>query len=164
MDRTINCIEGVIRSQSVGLARAGVRIKIMERTELRVRWPLEQRRYFVAGQCVLATIPAGAVRLEAGMFRRTNQRWNRWTGRIALVEHRESGPLYTVKIHREDWTIKAYGPVLGARQPIQTWDVVSIVVDPQLIQLSPAGTRAEQFGTTRALNSQMNTDTERMCP
>jgi hypothetical protein len=136
-DGTItNWITGVIHSQSVGLVRAGVRIKVMERVDLRVRWPIGKPRRFVDGQLVIATIPAEAVRFEAGMFRRSKQRWNRWIGRLVLVESTEVGTVYTVKVHGEDWTLKGFGPVMGARQPNKPWDVVNIVVDPQRVDLA----------------------------
>src|SRR5262245_20835727 len=115
-DGTItNWVAGFIQSQYVGLVRAGVRIKVGKRTDLPVRWPIGEERFFVDGQQVLAIIPAEAVRLEAGMFRRSKQRWNRWIGRIVLVEAREAGMVYTVKIHGEDWTLKGFDPVMGAR-------------------------------------------------
>ena len=132
----INRIMGVIQSHHVGLVRAGVRIKIMERMDLRVRWSIEDERCVLLGQRVVATIPAEAVRLEAGIFRRSKQRWNRWIGRIVLVESSHSGAVFTVKIHGEDLTLKAYGPVIGARQPSKVWDVVNVVVDPQSVDLS----------------------------
>jgi len=132
----INRIMGVVQSHHVGLVRAGVRIKIMERTALRVKWSIEDARCVVVGQQVVATIPAKAVRLEAGIFRRSTQRENRWIGRIVLVESSHSGTIFTVKIHGEGWTLKAYGPVLGARQPSKVWDAVNVVVDPQSVDLS----------------------------
>jgi hypothetical protein len=132
----INRIMGVVQSHHVGLVRAGVRIKIMERTDLRVKWSIEDERCFVLEQQVVATIPAWAVRLEAGIFRRSKQRWNRWIGRIVLVESSHSGTVFTVKIHGESWTLKAYGPVMGARQPSRVWDAVNVVVDPQSVDLS----------------------------
>src|SRR5689334_15635549 len=67
----INWIAGVVQSQYVGLVREGIRMKIMDRMDLRVRWPIGEPRYFADGQHVIATIPAKAVRLEAGMFRRS---------------------------------------------------------------------------------------------
>jgi len=131
----INWVAGVVQSQHVGLVRAGVRIRIMERTDLRVRWPIGEPRWFIDGQQVVATIPAETVRFEAGLFRRSKPRWNRWTGRIVLVESTETRPVYTVKIHGEDWTLKGYGPVVGAREPSKPWDIVTIVVDPQRVDL-----------------------------
>jgi hypothetical protein len=83
-------------------------------------------------------IPAGAVRLESGMFRRSKQRWNRWVGRIVLIEHLAEGVVYTVKVHGEEWTLKSLGPVLGTKQPSRSWDVVNVVVDPQVVELSVA--------------------------
>src|SRR5215510_12502253 len=136
-DGTItNWVGGVVQSQYVGLIRAGVRIKVGSRADIRVRWVLETDRQFVVGQQVVATIPAEAVHLEFGLFRRSQQRWNRWVGRIVLVDSVERGKVYTVKIHGEEWTIKGYGPVLGAQQPCKPWDVVNVVVDPQAIDLS----------------------------
>ena len=132
----INRIMGVVQSHHVGLVRAGVRIKIMERTDLRVKWSIEDARGVVVGQQVVATIPAEAVHLEAGIFRRSKQRGNRWIGRIVLVESSPSGTVFTVKIHGEGWTLKAYGPVMGARQASNVWDVVNVVVDPQRVDLS----------------------------
>ena len=70
----INWVVGVIQSQYVGLVRTGVRIKVGERTDLRVRWAMNNERLFVVGQRVVATIPAGAVRVEGGIFRRSKQR------------------------------------------------------------------------------------------
>jgi hypothetical protein len=138
-DGTItNWITGVIQSQYVGLVRSGVRIRVGKRADLRVRWALGNQRLFVLGQRVVATMPAGAVRLEDGIFRRSKQRWNRWIGRIVLVEHAEAGTIYTIKIHGEEWTIKRYGPVVGARQPSKPWDLVNVIVDPQNVDLSIA--------------------------
>lgn len=131
----INRVMGVVQSHHVGLVRAGVRVKLMERTDLRVKWPIEDERCFVVGQRVVATIPAEAVRLEAGIFRRSKQRWNRWIGRIVLVESTHIGTVFTVKIHGEGWTLKAYGPVVGARVSSQAWDEVNVIVDPQSIKL-----------------------------
>lgn len=133
-----NWVRGVIQSQYVGLVRAGVRIKVGARADLRVRWTLEHDRRFVVGQRVVATIPGEAVRVESGLFRRSKQRWNRWVGRIVLVEQTERGMVYTIKIHGEEWTIKSYGPVEGARQPSKAWDIVNVVVDPQAVELSIA--------------------------
>lgn len=69
-----NWVAGVIQSQHAGLVRAGVQIKVGERTNLRVRWPIEDARHVAVGQRVVATIPAEAVRIEAGIFRRSQQR------------------------------------------------------------------------------------------
>jgi len=131
----VNWIAGVIYSQYIGLVREGVRVKMMDKIDLRVRWPIGEPRYFANGQHVIATIPAEAVRLEAGMFRRSKQRWNRWIGRIVLVEPTEAGIIYTVKIHGQDWTLKGYGPVVGTIDRSTPWDDVNVVVDPQQVDL-----------------------------
>jgi len=138
----INWIAGVVQSQYVGLVREGIRMKIIDRMDLRVRWPIGEPRYFADGQHVIATIPAKAVRLEAGMFRRSKERWNRWIGRIVLMESTEAGITYTVKIHGEDWTLKGYGPVVGSIERCKPWDVVNVVVDPQQVDLVTVGMRS----------------------
>jgi hypothetical protein len=134
----MNWVKGLIHSQYAGLVRAGVRIRVGQRADLRVRWEKRQERRFVVGQPIVAMIPAGGVRLESGMFRRSKQRWNRWVGRIVLIEHLEAEVLYTVKVHREEWTLKSLGPVLWAQHPSQPWDVVNVVVDPEVVELSLA--------------------------
>jgi hypothetical protein len=134
----MNWVRGRIHSHYVGLVRSGVRIKVGARADLRVRWAQREARRFVVGQPVVAMIPAGAVRLESGLFRRSRQRWNRWIGRIVLIEHLEAGLLYTVKVHGEEWTLKSLGPVLGAQDISKPWDVVNVVVDPQVVELSIA--------------------------
>ena len=134
----MNWVKGVIHSQYVGLVRAGVRMNVGERADLRVRWARGDAQRFVVGQPVVATIPAEAVRLEHGMFRRSKQRWNRWFGRIVLIQQVEAGTVYTVKVHGAEWTLKSFGPVLGAMRPSKSWDDVNIVVDPQAVELSIA--------------------------
>ena len=96
---TINWVRGVIHAQYVGLVRGGVRIKVGARTDVRMRWTRREERGFIVGQPVVAMMPAEAVRLEKGLFRRSKQRWNRWVGRIVLIERMEAGVLYTVKLH-----------------------------------------------------------------
>jgi hypothetical protein len=51
------------------------------------------------------------------------------------MESGDTGTVFTVKIHGEAWTLKAYGPVVGARQPSKSWDAVNVVVDPQMVDL-----------------------------
>jgi hypothetical protein len=137
----VNWIAGVIQSQYVGLLRAGVRVKVGGRSDLRVRWAIEHDRRFTIGERVVAAIPAEAVRLECGLFRRSKQRWNRWIGRIVLVEQRGGARLFTVKIHGEEWTMKSSGLVLGDEQAMKPWNVVNVVVDPQQVDLMTVGVR-----------------------
>ncbi|HJT20124.1 MAG TPA: hypothetical protein VJ746_06615 [Nitrospira sp.] len=144
-DGTTNRIAGVVQSRHAGLVSHGIRLKVTQRTDLRVRWPIQEHRDFRMGQRVVAVIPIDAVSLEAGMFRRSQLRWNRWIGRIVLVEPSGSQTIYTVKLHGEDWTLTSYGPVVGARGPSRPWDVVNVVVDPRRVELvgsdgdTPAG-------------------------
>ena len=131
----VNCVEGLIRSQHVGLTRSGVRIRVGRRVDLRVKLPIDDERCFFAEQQVIAMIPAEAVRLEAGLFRRSRQHLNRWYGRIVLVEPSSLGHVITAKVHGESWSLKCTSPIVGSSQPPRTWDPVNIVVDPHAIEL-----------------------------
>jgi hypothetical protein len=131
----VNRIMGVVQSHHVGLVRAGVRIKIMERTELRVKWSTDDERCVPLGQRVVVTIPAEAVRLEAGIFHRSKQRLNRWIGRIVLVHADKPDLLITVKVCGETLTLQSRGCVVGADRLSRTWDTVNIVIDPEQVRL-----------------------------
>ena len=100
----VNWVTGSYNPNVLGLCDQ-VPDQSWSRADLRVRWALANQRLFIAGQRVVATIPARAVRLECGIFRRSKQRWNRWIGRIVLVEQAETGVVYTIQIHGEEWTI-----------------------------------------------------------
>lgn len=109
----VNLVEGVVHSQHVGLLHTMVRIHAGRRVDLRIRLPLADERCFFPGQPVIAMIPAEAVRLEAGFFRRSRQRLNRWYGRIVLIKRVDEGQLLTAKLHREGWTPHQYEAGLG---------------------------------------------------
>lgn len=133
----VNWEEGLVRSEHIGLARTCVRIRIGRRVDLCVKWPIGRAGTFITGQRAVAMIPAEAVRLEAGLFRRSKQHLNRWYGRIVLVEPSSLGHVITAKVYGESWSLKCIGPVVGSSQPPRTWDPVNIVVDPHAIKLVP---------------------------
>ncbi|MGQ0557545.1 MAG: hypothetical protein ACT4PN_16555 [Nitrospiraceae bacterium] len=102
---------------------------------MRISLPTDDDRCFFPGQPVIAKIPAEAVRLEAGLFRRSRQRLNRWYGRIVLIKPLDEVQLITAKLHGESWALAGACPVLGSLHSPRTWDQVNIVVDPQRIEL-----------------------------
>ena len=115
-----NVLMGVVISKTERVTRTTLRIRLGEHTDLRVRWqaPLPRCSTANIGQRVCVTIPEEAVHLEAGGFRRGKQRWNRWIGRVVLVNRKDEDPVTTVttvKLHRESITLKSVGPVLGSR-------------------------------------------------
>ena len=124
-----------------GLTRTTLPIRIGERTDLHIRWRTTLPAPGTAniGQMVRVIIPEEAVHLEAGAFRRGKQRWNRWIGRVVLVNQKEEDLVTTVKLHWESITCKSIGPVLGTRAPLSVWDMVNIVVDPQQVSWFPYG-------------------------
>lgn len=93
----INWVEGLVHSRHVGVTRTAVRVRIGRRIDLSVKLPIDDERCFFAGQEVIAMIPAEAVRLEAGLFRRSRQHLNRWYGRIVLIEPPSPRPVITAK-------------------------------------------------------------------
>lgn len=134
-----NVLMGIVISKTEGLTRTMLRIRVGERTDLRVRWQATLPTPGTAniGQLVYVAIPEESVHLEAGGFRRGKQRWNRWIGRVVLVNRKDEDPVTTVKLHWESITLKSVGPVLGARATLSVWDTVNIVVDPQLVRWFP---------------------------
>lgn len=134
-----NALSGVVISKQEGLTRTTVRVRVSDRTDLRVRWPKFTRQHgdLRVGSAVRFSIPETAVQLEAGGFRRGKQRWNRWIGRVVLVQQDGGDTVTTVKIHRDGITLKSRGPIIGAQSPLTTWDTVNIVVDPEQINLTP---------------------------
>ncbi len=135
---TLNVVAALVVALYHGLTRTGIRMRLGERTDLRVKWPSQQGDVsgVKIGQRVLATIPAEAIRLEAGAFRQGKSRLNRWIGRIVLVEPERIAPLITVKVHGESWTLKSTGPVVGLSRRPQVWDTVNMVVDPTQVRIA----------------------------
>lgn len=134
-----NVFTGVMLSKQEGLTRTTFRIRVGDRTDLRVRRmsPSPTCHPIEIGQTVRLVIPTEAVQLEAGEFRRSKQRWNRWIGRVVLAGQADGNQVTTVKIHRDSITLKSCGAVLGARAALRTWDTVNIVIDPQQVRLTP---------------------------
>jgi hypothetical protein len=62
--------------------------------------------------------------------------WLGWPRR--LDQARGSRSRVYGKSAREEWTLKSVGPILGAKQPPRPWDVVNVVVDPQVVEVSVA--------------------------
>lgn len=137
--RISHVLRGIVTSKTEGLTRTTLRIRIGERTDLRIRWQTTLHTGDTAnvGQMVCVAITEEAVHLEAGGFRRGKQRWNRWIGRVVLVNQKEEDFVTTVKLHWERITFKSVGPVMGARAGLSVWDTVNIVVDPQQVRWFP---------------------------
>ncbi len=133
----VNVVTGMVVSSHHSPSSTRLRLRIGGQTILRVRWlsdegvtePLRIR------DRVTAVIPAEAVRLESGWFRRGTRRVNRWIGRIVLVQADKPDPLITVKVHGETWTLRSRGDVVGADRLPRAWETVNIVIDPEQVRL-----------------------------
>ncbi|MEO8338665.1 MAG: hypothetical protein ABI604_02980 [Nitrospirota bacterium] len=146
LSRISNVLPGIVISNTDGLTRTSLRIRVGEHTGLRIWWPATLPAPGTANirQMVHVIIPEEAVRLEAGAFRRGKQRWNRWIGRVVLVNRTDEDLVTTVKLHWESITLKSVGPVLGGRAGLSVWDTVNIVVDPQQVSWSPSVVHANE--------------------
>lgn len=132
-----NVLTGVIEAVHRGLTRISVRLVTGHHTRLRVRWPEQRSRdlSFLVGQRIRAHIPTEAVSLEAGLFRQGRRRWNRWIGRVVLVQRERDLVLVTVKLHGDDVILTSAQPIDSRAARLQTWDTVNVVVDPSRVTL-----------------------------
>ena len=133
----VNIVTGTVVSSNSSLSRTRIRFRIGAQTILRARWLSDEdvTEPMRISDRVTAVIPAEAVRLEIGWFRRGTRRLNRWIGRIVLVQADEPDPLITVKVHGETWTLRSRGNVVGADRLPRTWETVNIVIDPAQVRL-----------------------------
>ena len=133
----VNVVTGTVVSSHRSLSRTRLRLRIGAHTILRVRWLSDEggMEPVRIRDRVTAVIPAEAVRLEAGWFRRGTRRVNRWIGRIVLVQADKPNPLITVKVHGETWTLRSRGYVVGMDRLPRAWETVNIVIDPERVRL-----------------------------
>ncbi len=137
--RVWNVVSGRVVSILHGLTRTTIKVTMEDQATLRVRCASEffERVGFHVGQQVIARIPAEEVLLGTMGIWPGNNRWNRWGGRIVLVEPEVSAPISTVKPQGKSWTLKSTGPVVGQPLPPQVWEPVTIVIDPEKVTLVP---------------------------
>jgi len=142
----LNVLSGVVTSRTKGLTRTTLRIRVGEGTVLRIRRqaPSPMADTIEIGQTVQVTIPSKAVQLEVGWFRRGKQRWNRWIGRVVLVNRNNGDLITSVKIHRDSITLHSVAPVIGAAC-LTSWDTVNIVVDPHLVGVVPVSRQSRSY-------------------
>lgn len=136
-----NVRSGVVEAVHRGLTRISVRLVTGHHTRMRVRWPEQSLRdlSFRVGQKVTARIPSDAVGLEVGLFRQGRRRWNRWIGRVVLVQRERDLMFVTVKLHGDDVILTSAQPIGGRAASVQTWDMVNVVVDPLRVRLHAEG-------------------------
>ena len=120
----VNIVTGTIVSSHRNLSLTHMRLRIGAQTILRARWLLDEgvMEPVRIRDRVTAVIPAEAVRLETGWFRRGTRRVNRWIGRIVLVHADKLDPLITVKVYGETWTFRSRGKVVGADRLPRAWE------------------------------------------
>jgi len=131
-----NVVTGTVVSFHRSLPRTRLRFRIGAQTILRAGWLSDEgvTEPVRIRDRVTAVIPAEAVRLESGWFRRGTRRVNRWIGGIVLVQADKPDPLIMVKVHGETWTLRSRGNVVGADRPPRAWETVNIVIDPEQVR------------------------------
>jgi molybdopterin-binding protein len=133
-----NLLAGRVISILHGLTRTTIKV-MTEDAILRIRCSPErvQERSLHIGQQVVAQIHANDVLLGMAGTWPGGDRWNRWTGRIVLVDPGMSDPMITVKLQGKSCTLKSTGPVVGQTFRPEAWDAVNIVIDPEKVSLMP---------------------------
>lgn len=133
----VNIITGTVASWHRSLSHTHMRLRIGAQTILRARWLFDEdiTEPVRIGDRVTAVIPAQAIRLEAGWFRRGTRHVNRWIGRIVLVQANKPNSIITVKVYGESWTLQSKGCVVGADRLPRAWETVNIVIDPAQVRL-----------------------------
>ena len=145
----VNVVTGMVVSSHRRLSHTRLRLRIGAQTILRVRWLSDEgvTEPVRIRDCVTAVIPAEAVRLEAGWFRRGACRVNRWIGRIVLVQAGKPDPLITVKVYGETWTFRSRGKVVGVDRIPRAWETVNIVIDPEQVRLCFSSPEVMELGS-----------------
>ena len=157
----VNVVTGTVVSSQRSLSRTRLRLRIGAQTILRVRWLSDEgvTEPVRIRDRVTAVIPAEAVRLETGWFRRDTRRVNRWIGRIVLVQADKPDLLITVKVFGETWTLRSRGHVVGADRFPRAWETVNIVIDPEQVRLCLASWDVMGLSSGRVrLKSRIETD------
>jgi hypothetical protein len=103
----VNVVTGTAVSLHRSLCHSPLRLLIETQTILDVRWHSDDgvTDSVRIWDRVTAMIPAEAVRVETGWFRRGTRRLNRWIGRIVLVQADNTDPLISIKVFGETWTL-----------------------------------------------------------
>jgi len=134
-----NYITGRVSSILHGLTRATIKVMMEDDVSFKVRCASDmfEEMNLRIDQPVVARINAHDVLLGAAGIWPGKERWNRWNGRIVLVNPADSDPLITVKLQGKSCTLVSTGPVIGHSLRPETWEPVSIVIDPETISLAP---------------------------
>jgi hypothetical protein len=134
-----NHLAGRVISILHGLMRTTIKAMTEDEVLLTARFPSEgfQQNSLHIGQHISARIAADAVLLGTGGLWPGRERWNRWNGRIVLVDPGLYAPMVTVKIQGTSCTLKSTGPVAGQPLRPESWEPVNIAIDPEHVTLVP---------------------------
>jgi hypothetical protein len=161
----VNIVTGTVVSSHRGLPRTRLRLRVGRQTILRARWLFDKgvTEQMRISDRVTAVIPAEAVRLETGWFRRGTRRVNRWIGRVVLVHADKPDPLITVKVYGETWTLQSRGCVVGADRLPRAWETVNIVIDPAQVRLCFSSPEVMELGSGQPVRRVVDGGTLSVC-
>jgi molybdopterin-binding protein len=147
-----NHLAGRVISILHGLTRTTVKVMTEDEAIFIVRCPSKRFEEINVriGQQAMVQVNAHDVLLARAGRWPGKDRWNRWTGRIVLVEPGTEAPMLTVKLQGKSCMLKCTGPVLGLASRPETWDTVNIVVDPEQVAMLPrqSATRSRWAATS----------------
>ncbi len=132
-----NVLMGRVVSIRHGMTRTNVHVKVDQDVIVRSRRRTDGETWPTANvdEWVYVRIPEEAVFIGTAELPPGRPRWNHWMGRIVLVGPIAEGSRVTVIIKGEPITLHSANPVLGLHRRPQTWDCVTVAVDPERVEL-----------------------------
>ncbi|GKS57946.1 hypothetical protein YTPLAS18_14730 [Nitrospira sp.] len=137
MSDRVSVLHGEVELVHRGLTRIAIRLRVGRQTRVRVRRPadVDDGLPCQVGQGATVQISDEAISIEPGTFRQGRRRWNRWLGRVVLVERDGTRVHVSVKVQGDDIVLRKSYPVEDSCASLRTWDIVNLVVDPSRIGL-----------------------------
>ena len=142
-----NALIGTVVSIQIWPTRTSILVGVGQDAQLFVRWPTDRPEQPAVrpGDRVEVRIPAEVVLVNLPEVRLGKPSWNRWPGRVVWAPPDGGGARLTLKLRGEPITLQTTNPVVGLPRRPQTWDLVTIVVDPKRAFLYMRSPVAEIF-------------------
>lgn len=134
-----NFVSGVILS--VGAEGDGCyQILTCEGGVINAKKPKDAIYDLKVGQAAMAKILSDDVHIAPERFPALPG-WNQWIARVVLVDPGSYGRRVTAKVIGEPWTLMSTMSLMQIDRDLQTWDVVTLSIDPAGVTLIGGGGR-----------------------